>query len=259
MGIDDRRSGATTPHAHVRFAEMRQSGSPPPRNAEGQHPRHDHQGPRTKPIQSLKVGGAYTTGKKLIAVAICTLISLSISSPSSSGKQADPPRTNWTFRPLPLAIPYRAVQADEWSPPSTTPKPRLILRETLSSMPRETMPPRPRQPQQAPVVVAKTSDVPSKRSGQSVSGIASWYCKAGVSVCHHSYPPGSMVAAACGKLRAAMSPSWRGQTVTVSGGGNQVTVKLVDWCGSSTKLIDLYWEPMSRLGGTGVLPVTVRW
>lgn len=91
-----------------------------------------------------------------------------------------------------------------------------------------------------------------------VRGSASWYCKAGVSVCHYKYPPGSMVAAACGKLRAAMG-SWRGKTVSVSSGRRTVSVKLVDWCGSRSKLIDLYWEPMRRLGGSGVLPVTVRW
>lgn len=96
-------------------------------------------------------------------------------------------------------------------------------------------------------------------TAHSVTGLASWYCKAGVSVCHYAYPAGSMVAAACGKLRRAMGPHWRGTVVTVSSRGRTVTVKLVDWCGSTTKLIDLYWEPMRRLGGTGVLPVVLRW
>jgi len=96
--------------------------------------------------------------------------------------------------------------------------------------------------------------------GRSVNGKASWYCKAGVSICHYRYPPGSMVAAACYKLRTAMGPGWRGDTVQVrSSSGQQVTVRLVDWCGSRTKLIDLYWEPMRRLGGSGVLKVSVSW
>lgn len=56
-----------------------------------------------------------------------------------------------------------------------------------------------------------------------------------------------------------MGPNWRGQTVTVAHGSRSVRVKLVDWCGSTTKLIDLYWEPMRRLGGTGTLSVVVRW
>lgn len=89
-------------------------------------------------------------------------------------------------------------------------------------------------------------------------GLASWYCKAGISICHYAYPPGSMVAAACAKLRAVM-PKWRGRTVTVIAGGRRVNVTLVDWCGSKAKLIDLYWEPMRRLGGTGVLKVKVVW
>lgn len=56
-----------------------------------------------------------------------------------------------------------------------------------------------------------------------------------------------------------MGPNWRGKTVTVSTQAHTVTVKLVDWCGSTTKTIDLYWAPMHKLGGTGVLNVTVRW
>jgi hypothetical protein len=70
-----------------------------------------------------------------------------------------------------------------------------------------------------------------------------------------------MVAAACGKLRAAMGSHWRGKTVTVKRNDSiaSIEVQLVDWCGSSSKLIDLYWEPMHKLGGTGTLPVTVSW
>lgn len=67
-----------------------------------------------------------------------------------------------------------------------------------------------------------------------------------------------MVAAACGKLRAALQ-NWRGKTVTVSSGGRSVRVKLVDWCGHPSRVIDLYWEPMRRLGGTGLLNVRVSW
>lgn len=100
---------------------------------------------------------------------------------------------------------------------------------------------------------------PVARLTRSVKGVASWYCKAGVSVCHYAYPPGSMVAAACGKLRRVMGPHWRHTRVIVSSGGHSVAVTLVDWCGSTTKLIDLYWEPMRRLGGSGTLPVVVRW
>ena len=64
-----------------------------------------------------------------------------------------------------------------------------------------------------------------------------------------------------------MGPNWRGKYVKVRYDFvednvrkyRQVVVRLVDWCGSTDKTIDLYWEPMRRLGGSGVLPVTVRW
>jgi hypothetical protein len=76
-----------------------------------------------------------------------------------------------------------------------------------------------------------------------------------------------MVAAACGKLRSAIGASWRGKTVIVQRQTlvdgekvkREVTVKLVDWCGSSDKTIDLYYAPMHQLGGTGVLIVAVSW
>jgi hypothetical protein len=77
------------------------------------------------------------------------------------------------------------------------------------------------------------------------------------------YPPGSMVAAACAKLRRAMGPNWRGKTVIVRRADSisSVEVKLVDWCGSTSKLIDLYAAPFSLLApnGAGTVQVTVRW
>lgn len=98
-----------------------------------------------------------------------------------------------------------------------------------------------------------------KVSAHTVRGTASWYCSPAIPICMHGYPPGSMVAAACGKLRRAMGKNWRGTSVVVRGPHSSVRVVLVDWCGSKTKLIDLYQEPMSRLGGTGTLTVTVIW
>lgn len=109
-----------------------------------------------------------------------------------------------------------------------------------------------------PKIVVK-SEPKVANTGRFAFGKASWYCKAGVSICHYKYPAGSMVAAACLKLRNAMGLNWRGKTVKVTYKTKTVYVKLVDWCGSKDKLIDLYWEPMRRLGGTGVLPVKVSW
>lgn len=111
-------------------------------------------------------------------------------------------------------------------------------------------------PKPSPV---KSSVYNLKSSTHSVKGVASWYCSVSQPICHYAYPPGSMVAAACGKLRAAMGSHWRGKYVTVAGNNRSVVVRLVDWCGSTTKLIDLYYEPMHRLGGTGTLPVRVSW
>lgn len=69
-----------------------------------------------------------------------------------------------------------------------------------------------------------------------------------------------MVAAACAPLRAAMGRYWRGRTVLVTAAnGRQVSVKLVDWCGSKTKVVDLYYAAMHALGGTGVLRVRISW
>jgi len=122
----------------------------------------------------------------------------------------------------------------------------------------------------SPLITAKPTDKPAVKRAPKITtlqgirhgsilikGLASWYCKAGVSICHHSYPPGSMVAAACSPLRKSLGPNWRGKYVVVATKTRAVVVKLVDWCGSPTKTIDLYWEPMRRLGGTGVLHVTI--
>lgn len=153
-------------------------------------------------------------------------------------------------------FPYQPLDSKEFRPIILDPKIGEIIRThppiiVVDSKPKVEVKSTPR-----PKVATKSVTISTSHS---VFGVASWYCKAGVSICHHSYPPGSMVAAACGKLRRAMGSHWRGDIVRVQSGGRSVTVKLVDWCGSTTKLIDLYWEPMRRLGGTGTLPVKVSW
>ena len=54
-----------------------------------------------------------------------------------------------------------------------------------------------------------------------------------------------------------MGPGWRGRFVEVNG----VVVQLVDWCGSTSKTIDLYAAPFSMLAPLerGVVAVTVGW
>lgn len=99
---------------------------------------------------------------------------------------------------------------------------------------------------------------PRPKPTHGVSGMASWYCKAGVSVCHHAYP-GGLYAAAGPALRVG---SWRGRTVNVCGSGNCVNVKLIDWCAcGSGRVIDLYSDAFNRLAplSSGTLSVRVSW
>lgn len=95
-------------------------------------------------------------------------------------------------------------------------------------------------------------------TGKHASGSATWYCKTGVSVCHHSYP-GGMYAAAGPELRVG---AWRGRTVQVCGGGHCIYVKLIDWCAcGGSHIIDLYSDAFRQLAplNAGALRVTVRW
>ena len=93
----------------------------------------------------------------------------------------------------------------------------------------------------------------------SISGAASWYCRAGVSPCTVNHPDGGGVdayAAAGPKLRAAIGSGWRGTIVYVNG----VRVQLIDWCQcyqgeSNEKLLDLYYDVYARTGSA----VTIRW
>jgi len=103
---------------------------------------------------------------------------------------------------------------------------------------------------------------PTPRATSFVQGIASWYCRAGVSVCHSAYPPESMSAAACTDLRAAIGPGWRGKVVNVDNRrGTVIRVMLVDWCASTDKLIDLYASAFSAIAplSLGVSRVEVSW
>ena len=126
-----------------------------------------------------------------------------------------------------------------------------------------------RQPAAAVGVTIKAVPLPKAiATSHSIRGKASWYCRAGQSVCMAAHPDRAGVAdmygAAGPGLRRAMCGSessncWRGRTVMVNG----VAVILADWCGcssnsASVKLIDLYWDAWTRVpnvqGG-----VTIRW
>jgi len=102
----------------------------------------------------------------------------------------------------------------------------------------------------------------------SIKGKASWYCNYDdpdyvFSVCHYKYPDGpgpDYYAAACGKLRRAMGSDWRGKRVGVIGNGRATVVRLIDYCASEDKTIDLYRDAMDALGPSGGgYNVTVTW
>jgi hypothetical protein len=99
----------------------------------------------------------------------------------------------------------------------------------------------------------------AKPTANAITGLASWYCRAGVSPCTYGYPDGSgfdAYAAAGPGLRAAIGPDWRGRIISVDG----IKVKLIDWCQCykgepHEKLLDLYYDVYRRTGTN----VRIRW
>lgn len=154
-------------------------------------------------------------------------------------------------------------------------KPVPVIREGFRQVPPDP-PKRPKlaankpevEPKQ-PKATPKPRSLGSSRSftGESIKGTASWYCNYDNSyrprsVCHYRYPDGpgrDMYAAACLKLRRAMGSDWRGNRVSVTSRGRTILVRLVDWCGSTTKLIDLYSDAAEALGFGGTRTVRVSW
>jgi hypothetical protein len=123
-----------------------------------------------------------------------------------------------------------------------------------------------RQPRAGLGVVVKPPPKPVTR--HALRGKASWYCKAGVSICMAVHPDragvADMYAAAGPRLRRAIcgsdtSDCWRGRRVYVNG----VAVVLADWCQcykgeAHEKIIDLYWDAWARVPNVES-GVTVRW
>jgi hypothetical protein len=147
-----------------------------------------------------------------------------------------------------------------------------ILERAMPVDPPKRPQPEPREPR--PIVVRVEPDPPAVPSGgaqgggsgggggggsHSIHGLASWYCRAGVSPCTVTHPDGGgfdAYAAAGPRLRAAIGSGWRGTVVSVDG----VRVKLIDWCQCykgepQEKLLDLYYDVYRRVGGN----VTIRW
>lgn len=118
-----------------------------------------------------------------------------------------------------------------------------------------------------PKILVKTIKAVVGKS-YSISGLASWYCKAGRSICRTGYPDTAgrdYYAAAGPALRAAIggvesSRAYVGKTVRVCG-EVCINVKLIDWCQCHyktgfEKLIDLYKDAWDDIGGNGSVKVS---
>lgn len=114
------------------------------------------------------------------------------------------------------------------------------------------------------VEVIKPKSTPKAKtlSGSKASGLATWFCKSGVSSCHYKYPDRSgaqMYAAAGSEIRVG---KWRGRIVQVCGGSDCIQVKLVDWCAcKGNRIIDLYYDAFRKLESPsrGYVKVKVSW
>jgi hypothetical protein len=110
-----------------------------------------------------------------------------------------------------------------------------------------------------PKKIAKKASKPVKTINKAyfshrLRGVATWYCRPGVSRCTRGYPYYGAYGAAGPALRAALGGGnrWRGRTVYVNG----VAVKLIDWCacgGSHT--IDIYYSTWIKIGWN----IVIRW
>lgn len=169
-----------------------------------------------------------------------------------------------TIRPIP-ATAFRPVQDGPRATIAPSRAPEVIRDPWLS--PRPSYAARPPNPTAPVIVVPRSTARPNPTS--SLTGRASWYCRAGRSICMYAHPdgPGADLYAAAGpRLRQALGSNWRNQRVTVSANGRSVTVVLADWCQcskgtSSEKAIDLYADAFTRLAplSSGVVRVQIAW
>ncbi len=114
------------------------------------------------------------------------------------------------------------------------------------------------QPDSATKTAKPKTLVKTPRITHRVGGIATWYCKAGVSSCHYAHS-GGMYAAAGAEIRKG---DWRGRQVRVCSGGACIRVTLIDWCAcAGNRIIDLYSDAYRRLDSlsSGTMKVTVGW
>ncbi len=196
-----------------------------------------------------------------LVIAISFTLAANAASGFEPGRPASIPDS--AFQPVTVAAPSAlAVPTPGRSPDLTA-----ILEPVTPATARERA--QPPVPAPRPIVVAAPTPRPTKayaptplisaaKGAHSISGYASYYCRAGSSPCTYTHPDGpgfDAYAAAGPKLRAALG-SWRGRIVTVDG----IRVQLIDWCQcyqgqSNEKLLDLYYDVYSRTG----TKVTISW
>ena len=95
----------------------------------------------------------------------------------------------------------------------------------------------------AATVPPPTERPAASMSGHSITGVASWYCRPGVSRCTRGHPGGLYAA-----IRRDLLTTWRGRDVKVCTASNCVTVRVIDClCAGGTGIIDLYADAFIHL------------
>jgi len=198
------------------------------------------------------------TRRRAGALALFCVISAYVFATAATARPSDPirPLDPTAFRPVvvpprPTSAPDAPAAGQPISAVETADRILDFAARDRSSVGRPT-------PAQRNVArsVAKPQGI--RLTGHHASGTATWYCKTGVSVCHHDYP-GGQYAAAGGPLRVG---DWRGRRVQVCGGGRCIIVTLIDWCACGNgHIIDLYSDAFRRLAplSSGGLRVKVSW
>jgi hypothetical protein len=200
-----------------------------------------------------------------VVAPLVIAISLTLAANAASGFEPGRPASipDSAFQPVDVAAPAASLALT----PARTPDLTAILEPVTPITPRERAQPLVQAPR--PIVVVAPTPRPAKapapkpltsvaKGAHSISGFASYYCRAGSSPCTYTHPDGpgfDAYAAAGPRLRAALG-SWRGRIVIVDG----IRVKLIDWCQcyqgqSNEKLLDLYYDVYSRTG----TKVTISW
>lgn len=166
----------------------------------------------------------------IIAGIVILLIVLSVI--ETSGTKSDMPVE---IGPVPQSLfsPVLPVTPEATVTPTQPPRATIEPRPTASPTPTPTARPKPTQRPRLATVVPQP--VPP-RTTRSVSGVATWYCEPGRSICTNGFPASGAYGAAGPALRAALG-DWRGRTVYVNG----VRLTVVDYCAcGGNHVIDVY-------------------